>query len=488
MTCDQAALYEKICSFSLDAAESSLMFSQRLAQENDWNYAYALQVIEEYKKFVFLALVAGHPVTPSEQVDQVWHLHLTYTHSYWQEFCPNILGAPFHHSPTHGGVAEQVKFVEWYNRTLTSYQHFFGEVPPLTIWPVSDIRFGKAVYYKRINTHKNWILPKPELKQWIKTKSGLAILIFFAISVVSCQVFADITNSLNFIGSDFRPFYILLYVIGLMVACGARVILCSTNNNGFSLVKSADQLSDYEVAYLAGGTNRVLGTAMIYLLQHKYLKIVAVSSESAHAPESSWWVKVIKPEFHECHPIEQAVMQATNTPGFENSLDKVIGRSYLRLKKEKILLNNCFQTKGIFLNDKQASDARFYPLAIICLLMGGGLVNIFVDLLRQKPVEFLCISIAFLLPFAFRLYFKPTHSQYGKAILKYLTRSKKPLKKTVDATQLPLAYALFGVTALEMNSAFDDIYKIFNATLPLSGNYKSDGSGEGGCSGGCGGH
>ena len=32
--------------------------------------------IEEYRKFVFLALVAGHQITPSDQVDQVWHLHL----------------------------------------------------------------------------------------------------------------------------------------------------------------------------------------------------------------------------------------------------------------------------------------------------------------------------------------------------------------------------------------------------------------------------
>ncbi|MCX5952813.1 MAG: hypothetical protein NTZ40_04815 [Cyanobacteria bacterium] len=32
--------------------------------------------IEEYRKFVFLALVAGHQITPSDQVDQVGHLHL----------------------------------------------------------------------------------------------------------------------------------------------------------------------------------------------------------------------------------------------------------------------------------------------------------------------------------------------------------------------------------------------------------------------------
>ncbi|MEK6230809.1 MAG: hypothetical protein N2A42_03075 [Luteolibacter sp.] len=33
----------------------------------------------EYKRFVALAMLAGHPVTPSEEVDQAWHLHLVYT-------------------------------------------------------------------------------------------------------------------------------------------------------------------------------------------------------------------------------------------------------------------------------------------------------------------------------------------------------------------------------------------------------------------------
>jgi hypothetical protein len=41
---------------------------------NGWSRPFALRAIEEYRKFVFLALVADHQVTPSDQVDQVWHL------------------------------------------------------------------------------------------------------------------------------------------------------------------------------------------------------------------------------------------------------------------------------------------------------------------------------------------------------------------------------------------------------------------------------
>ncbi|MEO1005725.1 MAG: TIGR04222 domain-containing membrane protein, partial [Cyanobacteria bacterium J06638_38] len=62
-------LFARIEAFSLDKADADLTFSQRLATENNWNIEYANRVIEEYKKFVFLAVVTGHIVTPSEQVD-----------------------------------------------------------------------------------------------------------------------------------------------------------------------------------------------------------------------------------------------------------------------------------------------------------------------------------------------------------------------------------------------------------------------------------
>ena len=57
-------------------------------------------------------LVGGLPVEhrlvqpSSEQVDAAWHLHLTYTRSYWDRFCKETLGQPLHHDPTRGGPAE----------------------------------------------------------------------------------------------------------------------------------------------------------------------------------------------------------------------------------------------------------------------------------------------------------------------------------------------------------------------------------------------
>jgi len=58
-----------------------LPFEARLARENGWCRAYTQRVIVEYKRFVYLAMTAGHVVTPSEEVDHAWHMHLTYTRS-----------------------------------------------------------------------------------------------------------------------------------------------------------------------------------------------------------------------------------------------------------------------------------------------------------------------------------------------------------------------------------------------------------------------
>jgi len=115
-------LWTRIEAFNIDGDDNvAFPFDVRLAQENGWSRDFARRVVDEYKRFVFLAMTAGHPVTPSDQVDQAWHLHLTYTRSYWQRLCGEVLPRPLHHDPTKGGDAEEHKFDDWYARTKESY-------------------------------------------------------------------------------------------------------------------------------------------------------------------------------------------------------------------------------------------------------------------------------------------------------------------------------------------------------------------------------
>jgi len=140
MTNEQQELWRKIAEFSLDRTDVPLPFSRRLARENGWSPTYTRRVLDEYRRFLFLAIAAGHPVSPPEAVDEAWHLHLLYTESYWTDLCQDTLGRPIHHSPTRGGAAESAKFEDWYGRTLASYCRLFEVEPPADIWPATHHR------------------------------------------------------------------------------------------------------------------------------------------------------------------------------------------------------------------------------------------------------------------------------------------------------------------------------------------------------------
>ena len=91
MESSHAELWERTRTFEIDDGPAEFPFAARLARDNAWTGAFAERVVVEYRRFLHLMMVAGHPVTPSDQVDQAWHLHLTYTHSYWERLCGETL-------------------------------------------------------------------------------------------------------------------------------------------------------------------------------------------------------------------------------------------------------------------------------------------------------------------------------------------------------------------------------------------------------------
>ncbi len=160
----ESALWERIANYNIDDADSSFKFSHRLAKENLWTLDYTKRVIEEYKRFIFLGVVDG-PVTPSLDVDQCWHLHMIYTEDYWKNFC-KILEKEFHHGPTKGGLKEDEKFVDIYQKTKESYRNYFGE-PPHDIWPISAVRF-RPVNFAFIDLNDHWVVPVRDIRATLK--------------------------------------------------------------------------------------------------------------------------------------------------------------------------------------------------------------------------------------------------------------------------------------------------------------------------------
>jgi hypothetical protein len=222
MSPNEQMLWNKVNAFQMDEADSSFSFSDRLARENGWTKNYALRVVDEYKKFLFLCCVTDQGVTPSDAVDQAWHLHLTYTKSYWVELCSNTLGIELHHNPTKGGKKEAGKFDTFYTHTIALYQDKFRAEPPRDIWQDNHDRFTD-IYFQRINLKHFWLIKKPSLR----LKSYLPLLGIFAFAPLFIQASFGVSSYI-FLG--------LLIVFGFIVykkrGSGGNNPRCSTTGCG----------------------------------------------------------------------------------------------------------------------------------------------------------------------------------------------------------------------------------------------------------------
>lgn len=158
-------LRDKIQNYEIDDLESEFKFSDRLARENLWSKDFTKRVIKEYKRFMFLAAFSRKPVTPSLEVDEVWHLHMLYTRQY-NEFC-KLLGGFIHHGPTKGGKKEDNKYIDLYESTKKSYFMWFSEMPPEDIWPSSNVRFRRA-HFARVDLTKHWVIPVGNWRAYFK--------------------------------------------------------------------------------------------------------------------------------------------------------------------------------------------------------------------------------------------------------------------------------------------------------------------------------
>ena len=80
------SLWNRLQACHPDDVEADFPFSARLARDNGWSKSFAGRVVVEYLRFAYLSRLGEGIVTPSDEVDQAWHLHLTYTRHYWGPF------------------------------------------------------------------------------------------------------------------------------------------------------------------------------------------------------------------------------------------------------------------------------------------------------------------------------------------------------------------------------------------------------------------
>jgi len=213
MTAVEKILWNRIENFKMDDPQSAFSFSSRLARENGWSNQYTQRVIGEYKKFIFLCWITNTGVTPSDAVDQAWHLHLTYTRSYWIELCRDTLDKEIHHNPTKGGKKEAGKFDDFYTSTFQLYREKFETEPPKDIWPDNNTRFSD-INFQRVNLEKYWLIRKRPF-----SKRNVIVLATF----VFAALFIQATN--------FARIAILVFAVPFVMLIIASIIKSGNNKN-----------------------------------------------------------------------------------------------------------------------------------------------------------------------------------------------------------------------------------------------------------------
>jgi hypothetical protein len=184
MTTNELELWQKIKHFQFDKENVKLTFAKRLARENSFSDSFTKEIIEEYRKFIFLCCISKQQITPSHYVDLVWHLHLTYTKSYWIDLCKNTIGKEIHHNPTEGGKTEDNKYKNYYNYTTELYKVKFHECPPIKIWQNDIERFKNRIV--NIDRNKNWVIQKPFFTNLKPHFRIFGILTVFSLIFYSC--------------------------------------------------------------------------------------------------------------------------------------------------------------------------------------------------------------------------------------------------------------------------------------------------------------
>lgn len=378
MNASQQTLLDRLLAFQFDQTDVKLTFARRLARENGWSTAYAERVIVEYKKFLFLAVTAGHVVTPSEQVDQAWHLHLTYTRSYWEDLCRGVLHQPLHHGPTKGGDEEQAKFIDLYNQTLASYQCLLGQEAPEDIWSPPEQRFGEDLRHVNVNTERYWLIPKPHWPLMLPRSTPL-----FAIALVGLPLGVAAWNPLNWTGPQFLALYLALVIVAALLALVTRLVDLP-QSTPLDLKKPAP-LDPYEVACLVAGPDRAVEAAFAAMMQAGTLRLVTEEVTSWGVfNKTTTKIHQGKPLLKGAPPLEQALFDAAAVPA--ESLAPLAAHG-MPIAKD---INQSLVERGLLQSGPSArSVAAGFIMAAPLLI---ALPKIAVGLSRGRPVEILAVA------------------------------------------------------------------------------------------------
>jgi uncharacterized protein (TIGR04222 family) len=478
------ALWLRLRAHRFDDPADARPLSARLAQAQGWHRDHAQRVLQEYRRFLYLALRLDGHACPSEAVDAAWHTHLLDSSRYFGDFCPRVLGRTLHHHPSRGGPDGQRHRTN-YQATLRAYQTAFGSPPPADLWPPVAQRFAERV--RPASHHSHWVLAKPawwpragaprRATPALRTWALLGCV--GALGAVGCtqgRVTLAVHDTLT------GPQFLLRYLLAGLALAVVGVVLALRGRQAQVPVDSG-ALHPVEQAYVADGAARAVWTAMAGLLQRGELR----QDEGANA-----WQVAAEPGLA-AHPLERALHAEL---GRGAALDEAVAGAQPQLDA----LHQRLHARGLLTGAQRAVRTRQLPEQLyhagwLLLLLWGGL-RALQGWQRGYPVAGLLVlmALAFIAMALFRRRLPHRLTREGRAQLqgaRAALTARRALKLAHPA--MPMALALLGASVLA-----DELQPLRQALAPAtqdksgssgcggSGGCSGGGDGGGGC-GGCGG-
>lgn len=479
----QNDVWNRLMLWHPDEPDCPCAFSDRLQHENGWTRAYTRKAIAEYRKFLFLSQVADHIVCPSEDVDQVWHLHLTYTRSYWDELCGKILRRPLHHQPTRGGQSEQELYADLYRRTLSSYEHWFGCTPDPQLWPEPSKRFARKEF-QRVDRVRYLLVRRPSLQlpnwlvgilnrlreilEWPRTTKAAGLVLMLTPAVIPI-------GPLDWTGPDFLKWYSGVLIGGIIAAFLLRHILWPDDAD------VPEDLRYYEVACLKGNWKLAVNSVLAKFLAYK--DVVA----DVHATETRFRMSDSTRKGDD--EFENSVARS-----LEDSAGLTMTKLHNELQSPGEQLEESLRKRGLLTgNASYALAARAFSFLIMLAVSGVGIAKVNVGVSRGKPVGFLVAML--IIPSLLGIWFliRPRLTATSRGWLRNQVRERAGLKDDVGAAfrtpdNIALGTALFGAAALVGTELLPlkTAWQANRVELGASG-CGTAGCGGGGCGGGGGG-
>ncbi|TDH18513.1 hypothetical protein EXU57_23230 [Segetibacter sp. 3557_3] len=454
-----SVLWTKIQQFNFDEPGSQIRFVDKLASKNNWSAAYAERVIEEYRKFIFLCCISPTGASPSQAVDEAWHLHLTYTRSYWINLCKNTLGIDLHHNPSKGGEQEYVRHQQWYKDTLAFYEQAFGTVPPGDIWPGTN----------------NVVTPtEMESKSRGLWKELVALSVLCLPFLFISQAY-DIVFPFDLYGGQFLVFYLLLCIAAaiafIMVYKPKADRVRSAVRNHFP-----ENISVFEAAECLHGNEWVLRTAIVDLVSRGVIEV-----------QDSKKIRISRADFlpEDNNPLVTLCQQ---NEGRELSYHDIRSEWKQSGTPASSTLNKVYDVASKEIAVREPLDKVYLPLAII----GIGLIRVIQGIVNDRPIYFLLLEIIGFLLMMLVIYkdcswFYAFEDELKNLCLDKINLSRKPQDEVVTnfAVTGNVAISAFGQAAL-----LSSIFLLSTTAEGACGGGAADGGGVdggGGCGSGCGG-